>query len=29
MLCYIGDTIVHVGEHQYEGRFADELKPTK
>jgi len=26
---YIGDTIVHVGEHQYEGRFADELKPTK
>ena len=29
--CYafIGDTIIHVGEHQYEGRFADELKPTK
>ena len=26
---YIGDTIVHVGEHQYEGRFADELKLTK
>ena len=26
---YIGDTIVHVGEHQYEGRFVDELKPTK
>ena len=26
---YIGDTIVHVGEHQYEGRFADELKLTE
>ena len=26
---YIGDTIVHVGEHQYEGRFGDELKLTK
>jgi len=26
---FIGDTIVHVGEHQYEGRFADELKLTK
>ena len=25
---YIGDTIVHIGEHQYEGRFADELKPS-
>jgi hypothetical protein len=29
--CYafIGDTIVHIGEHQYEGRFADELKPSE
>ena len=29
--CYafIGDTIIHVGEHMYEGRFADELKLTK
>ena len=26
---YIGDTIVHIGEHQYEGRFADELKPSE
>jgi len=26
---YINDTIVHIGEHQYEGRFADELKPSK
>ncbi len=26
---YIADTIVHIGEHQYEGRFADELKPSK
>lgn len=26
---YITDNIVHVGEHQYEGRFADELKLTK
>jgi hypothetical protein len=25
---YVNDTIVHVGEHQYEGRFADELKPV-
>lgn len=24
---YIESNIVHVGEHQYEGRFADELKP--
>ena len=24
---YVNDSIVHVGEHQYEGRFADELKP--
>ena len=26
---YIKDPIVHIGEHQYEGRFADELKLTK
>ena len=26
---YITDPIVHVGEHQYIGRFADELKPNK
>ena len=26
---YITDKIVHVGEHQYEGRFVDELKPSK
>ena len=26
---YITDSIVHIGEHQYEGRFADELKPSK
>ena len=26
---YIDDPIVHVGEHQYVGRFADELKPNK
>ncbi len=26
---YIADPIVHVGEHQYIGRFADELKPSK
>ena len=26
---YIADPIVHVGEHQYIGRFADELKPNK
>ena len=26
---YINDTIVHIGEHQYEGRFADELKLSK
>jgi hypothetical protein len=26
---YIKDSIVHIGEHQYEGRFADELKPSK
>ena len=26
---YINDTIVHIGEHQYEGGFADELKPSK
>jgi len=26
---YIADPIVHVGEHQYVGRFADELKPNK
>ena len=26
---YISDTIVHIGEHQYEGRFADELKPSE
>ena len=26
---YINDAIVHIGEHQYEGRFADELKPSK
>jgi len=26
---YINDTIIHIGEHQYEGRFADELKPSK
>ncbi len=25
---YIDHPIVHIGEHQYEGRFADELKPT-
>ena len=25
---YVNDTIIHVGEHQYEGRFADELKPA-
>ena len=24
---YINDPIIHVGEHQYEGCFADELKP--
>jgi len=29
--CYafITDKIIHVGEHQYEGRFVDELKPNK
>ena len=26
---YVNDTIIHVGEHQYEGCFADELKPAK
>lgn len=26
---YIKDNIVHVGEHQYEGKFQDELKPSK
>jgi hypothetical protein len=26
---YIKDEIVHVGEHQYEGKFQDELKPSK
>lgn len=26
---YVNDSIIHVGEHQYEGRFADELKPSK
>ena len=26
---YVNDSIIHVGEHQYEGCFADELKPTK
>jgi hypothetical protein len=26
---YIADKIVHVGEHQYEGRFGDELKLNK
>ena len=26
---YVNDTIIHIGEHQYEGRFADELKPSK
>tara|TARA_R110000796_G_scaffold208757_1_gene325104 strand:- start:273 stop:566 length:294 start_codon:yes stop_codon:yes gene_type:complete len=26
---YIKDPIVHIGEHQYEGRFADELKLSK
>jgi hypothetical protein len=24
---YVNDSIIHVGEHQYEGCFADELKP--
>jgi len=29
--CYafIDHPIVHIGEHQYEGRFSDELKPTE
>jgi predicted metal-binding protein len=26
---YVNDPIIHVGEHQYEGRFLDELKLTK
>ena len=26
---YVNDTIIHVGEHQYEGCFADELKPAE
>ena len=26
---YIDHPIVHIGEHQYEGRFADELKPAE
>ena len=26
---YVNDPIIHVGEHQYEGCFADELKPAK
>jgi len=26
---FIEDDIIHVGEHQYQGRFADELKPSK
>ena len=26
---YINDPIIHIGEHQYEGRFVDELKPNK
>jgi len=26
---YIKDPIIHVGEHQYEGCFLDELKPSK
>tara|TARA_R110001592_G_scaffold198849_3_gene447237 strand:- start:773 stop:1639 length:867 start_codon:yes stop_codon:yes gene_type:complete len=26
---YVNDSIIHVGEHQYEGSFMDELKPAK
>ena len=26
---YVNDSIIHVGEHQYEGCFADELKPRQ
>jgi len=26
---YVNDSIIHVGEHQYEGSFIDELKPAK
>ena len=25
---YVNDSIIHVGEHQYEGSFLDELKPA-